>query len=369
MTSRRERTIIGTGIIGANPSRGWALAAHIPALKALPGYAIRAVSASRLESAERSAQALGIVLAFDNHRDLLARSEIDLAIVSVKVPHHYELATAALAAGKMVFCEWPLGRNLKEAEEIAALARQKGLKTVVGLQGRFAPAVRYLRDLVADGYVGKLLGTSMVGSSDAWDGVVDAASEYLADANNGATLLAIAAGHAVDALCFALGEFKSVSSTLIARRGQAVRLPDSVPVPMTTHDQIAFSGTLENGALASVHYRGGSSKGHDFVWEINGTDGDIILTTEQGYVNISELKIQGAQGDGPLEVLTIPAEYRIAPAGVTGAAVNVAALYAQFARDLAEGTRLTPDFDAAVQRHRLIDAIERSNTTGMRQTL
>ncbi len=75
---KRDSTKIGVGIIGASPNRGWALAAHIPALQALPNYEIRAVSTSRRESAEKSAQTLGVALAFDNHTDLIARPEIDL---------------------------------------------------------------------------------------------------------------------------------------------------------------------------------------------------------------------------------------------------------------------------------------------------
>lgn len=362
---------IGVGIIGAGADRGWARAAHVPALRALPAYEIRAVSASRRDSAEQSAQALGVGLAFDNHNDLLARPEIDLVVVAVNVTRHHEVATAAIAAGKMVFCEWPLGRNLAEAEEIADLARRKGVRTVVGLQGRFAPAVRHLRALVAGGYVGKLLGTSIrgCGPDEVWAGRLDAPFEFHGDVTSGATLLAIPAGHALEQLCFALGEFASVSSTLVARRGEAVRLRDGVTVPMTAQDQIAFSGVLQGGALASVHYHGGPSKGPAFVWEVNGTEGDIVVSAEQGYANIAELTIRGARGPDRLETLIPPAECRLAPAGLTGPAVNVASLYAQFARDLADGTTLAPDFDAGLRRHRLIDAIERADAMGRRQTL
>ena len=58
---------------------------------------------------------------------------------------HKQLAMPALKAGKDVFVEWPLGNNLIEAEEMAALAKEKGLKTVVGLQARFRPALVKVR--------------------------------------------------------------------------------------------------------------------------------------------------------------------------------------------------------------------------------
>ncbi|WP_394824695.1 Gfo/Idh/MocA family protein [Pendulispora albinea] len=361
----------GVGIIGGSTERGWASAAHIPALRSLPEYEIRAVSTRRRASAERSARALGITLAFDDHRELLARPEVDIALVSVNVTQHRELALAAIEAGKTVVCEWPLGKNLAEAEEIAGRAKKRGVKTLIGLQGRFAPAVRYLRDLVADGYIGRLLGTRIAGAGPdtLWAGVLDLPYEFSADIDNGNTLLSIPAAHALEQLSFALGDIVSVSSTLIARRGQAVRLRDQAIVPMTAHDQVAFSGTLEGGALVSVHYHGGPVKGPVFVWEVRGTEGEIVLSTEHGYPNISELEIQGGRGDEPSKELSIPAEYRLAPPEANGAATNVASMYVQFARDLAEGTELTPDFDLAVRRHRLIDAIERANATGVRQTV
>lgn len=361
---------IGVGIIGASPERGWAAVAHVPALAALPQYSLRAISTSRPETADVAREMFQVPLAFSDYRELVAHPEVDLVTVSVNVTRHYEVATAAIAAGKHVYCEWPLGRDLAEAEEITRLAREKGVRTVIGLQGRFAPAVAYLRELVAEGYVGKLLGTHIrgCGPDDVWAGRLDPHFEFHADKTNGATLLAIAAGHALEQLCFALGEFASVSSTLIARRGEAFRVRDGMTVPMTAQDQVAVSGTLEGGALASVFYHGGPLPGPDFTWEVNGTEGNLLLTAQEGYANISALTIQGARGANSLAPLTIPARHYRAPAGLVGPSVNVASLYSRFAQDVTEGTAFTPGFDAAVRRHRLISAIEKADATGTRQT-
>jgi predicted dehydrogenase len=156
---------IGVGIIGASPDRGWAKEAHLPALLALPEFEIRAVSTTRQHSAEESAKRVNSSLAFDDHRPLLARSEVDLVVISVNVMRHREIALAAIAAGKSVFCEWPLGRNLAEAEEMATAARSADVPTLVGLQGRFSPALEQVRGLVANDYVGKVIGTSIKGSA------------------------------------------------------------------------------------------------------------------------------------------------------------------------------------------------------------
>src|SRR5207302_4131042 len=146
MSKGRARRI-RVGIIGANPDRGWAAQAHIPALRSLSDdFEITALSTSRRESADAAGKLFGVPTTFDNHQDLVNSGAVDVVVVTVKVPYHLELATAALNAGKAVYCEWPLGNGLREAETLAALAKQRGVLAVVGLQARAAPSVAYARD-------------------------------------------------------------------------------------------------------------------------------------------------------------------------------------------------------------------------------
>lgn len=361
---------IGVGFVGASAARGWALTAHLPGLQANPAYEVRAVSASTRDRAEAAAVAFGAARAVDSNLALVSAPEVDLVVVTVKAPKHHAVVMAALEAGKMVFCEWPLGRNLAEAQEMASLAEARGIPTMIGLQNRCSEVVRYLRDLIAEGYVGTVLSTVVVGSGIVFNGTVDSANEYSRDASSGASLLSVPAGHAVDALCFALGEFDNVSANLVMRHKMVVRNDDGALLPNATPDQISFSGTLESGALATVHYRGGPCKGDDFVWEINGTEGDIVLSIENGRLSSPGLKIRGSRGKEPLADLVVPDSYRLVPPGTPeGQCYNVAALYAQFAQDRRDGTRIAPDFADALRRHRLIDAIERAGATGVRQSL
>src|SRR5207244_3783286 len=130
----------------------------------------------------------GVPLAFDNHHDLVNSADVDVVAITVKVPHHFELATAALRAGKAVYCEWPLGNGLQEAEQLAALAKQQSVLAVAGLQARAAPAVSYVRDLVRQGYVGDVLSTTLIGSGMGWGPTVEPYNAYLNDRKNGATM-------------------------------------------------------------------------------------------------------------------------------------------------------------------------------------
>src|SRR5437868_9633393 len=270
---------IRVGIIGANPDRGWAAQAHIPALRSLPDeFEITALSTTRRESADAASELFGIPLAFDNHQELVNSPVVDVVAVTVKVPHHLELATAALEAGKAVYCEWPLGNGLHEAETLAALAKKQGVLAAAGLQARSAPSVAYVRDLIEQGYVGEVLSTTLVGSGMGWGPTVEPFNAYLNDKKNGATLLSIAVGHAADALCYCLGEARELSATTTTRRKTYTIAGTNESKPMIADDQVAVSGLLEGGAAFSIHYRGGVSRGTNLLWEINGSEGDLQLT-------------------------------------------------------------------------------------------
>src|SRR3989441_10129575 len=124
---------IRVGIIGANPDRGWAAQAHIPALKSLSDdFEITALSTSRRQSADAASKLFGVPVAFDNHQDLVNSAVVDVVAVTVKVPYHLELATAALDARKAGYCEWPLGNGSGEAVSIVALTRAEGSLAVSG---------------------------------------------------------------------------------------------------------------------------------------------------------------------------------------------------------------------------------------------
>src|SRR6266699_864972 len=361
---------IRVGIIGANPDRGWAMQAHIPALKSLSDeFEITALSTSRSVSAAAAGKLFGVPLAFDNHHDLVKSAAVDAVAITVKVPYHFELAADALTAGKAVYCEWPLGNGLEEAERLAALAEKKGVLAVVGLQVRSAPSVAYVHDLIKQGYVGDVLSTTVIGSGMGWGPTEEPFNAYLNDKKNGATMLSIALGHAADAMCYCLGEVRELSATMTVRRKTFTIAGTGERKPRTADDQVCVSGLLEGGAAFSMHYRGGVSRGTNLLWEINGTEGDLQLTAAGGQAQIFEMTVHGGNGkDQALQVLPVPEQYCWSPPQ-QGPGSNLAQAYVRFARDFREGTHFCPTFDDGVTRHRLLHAIEIAAATGQRQTL
>jgi predicted dehydrogenase len=360
---------LGVGIVGVSPVRGWAATAHIPALRALPDYEIRALSAHTAESARAAGKMFGVDAVFSDHEEMVAQPDIDVVAVTVRVPHHRELVSAALAAGKAVYCEWPLGRDIDDARAMAALALDQGVATVVGLQARQAPAIEFVRELLTDGYVGDVLSTTMVGLSVPGD-VIVRPNAYMLDKMNGANVLTIAVGHSLDVLNHLLGEFIDLSAVSELRR-PLMRIEETgEQIVKTAPDQVAVIGTLTSGATASLHVREAVAGGTGFLWEINGTDGTLRITAGAAYPEIFPLTVAGARGrDEPEDLLAPPSLTHKWPAliGLEGLpAYNVGRAYAAFAADIENGTRTVPDFADAVARHEVIAAIERSATSGER---
>ena len=358
------------GIVGLQPGRSWAAKAHVPALRVLPeDFEIVGVANTSLESGESAALALGLPKAYASPAELFAAPEVDVVTVTVKVPHHLELVRAALHAGKHVYCEWPLGNGLAEAEELAVLAKAEGVLGVVGNQARVAPEVQYLKQLIADGFIGEVLSSTLGAFGGQWGGV-GADKEngaYLLDDASGATMLTIPVGHTLAGLNEVLGEFASLSSVLATRRASAVVVGTGETLPMTAPDQVLVSGVLASGVTVSIHYRGGMPRdGAGLFWEINGTQGDLRLTGPLGHLQLAPLSLKAARGDEkaftPLEV-PVPFLAGLGPDPVPG---NVARNYARMAHDIREGTRTAPTFEDAVALHRAVAAIEAAAESGQR---
>jgi predicted dehydrogenase len=255
---------------------------------------------------------------------------------------------------------------------MAALAARNGIRTVVGLQARQAPAIEFVQELIRNGYLGEVLSTTMVGLSVAGD-AVSHANAYMLDKANGANVLTVAFGHSLDTLSYVLGEFAALSAVSGLRRSRIRIKETGERIVKTAPDQIAVIGPLTSGATASIHVREGVAGGTGFLWEINGTDGTLRITADEALPEIFPLTVTGARGRNEFAKLAVPAAFTQRWPTLTALegspAYNVGRTYAAFAADMENGTHTVPDFASAVQRHEVIAAIERSAISGQRVNL
>lgn len=355
---------IRIGFIGLNPDSHWAFMAHIPALKNLTNdFEVIGVANSTYESAKKTADAMNLKYAFKNPQELVKCDEIDLVVVTVKVPYHYELITAALNAGKNVHSEWPLGNGLEEAKKLAQLAKEKGVTATVGTQMRVSMEVNYLKGLLKENYIGEVLSSTIFADAGQWGAETIKDLAYLSDKTTGATMLTIPFGHTLAGLQEALGEVTSIDGRLVTRRKEVLVTDTNETIKQTAADQIMVNGLIEDKIAFSMHYKGGMSKGTNFLWEINGTKGDIQVRGDIGHGQFANFSIYAATSqDSELKLLTIPQDlYEGKPSEVIPR--NVLGIYERIAKDIKTGSKEAPTFDDAVKLHTLLDSIEKSSLT------
>jgi predicted dehydrogenase len=357
--------IVRLGLIGASVQGTWSARSHLPALRASSDIELTAVCTTKAETAEAARRAWGAKLAFDDWRRMVASPEIDAIAVVVRVPSHYPPAKAALEAGKHVYCEWPLGRTTAEAVELAALARARRLITAVGLQARVNPALLHLKQLLASGYVGEVMAVHV---SLFREGVLSRPSHrtWQRDAELGANTLTIAAGHTIDAMRYVTGDFARLSAVVATEAKQWLDTGAGAWLDVTSPDNVLVSGRLVNGAVASVHVAAIPFAGSGYRMEIYGREGTLVASGIDS-PQLAEVSLQGAKGGNRLEAMPVPPDYRFAAAGTpAGEAFNVGQMYALFARVIrdADGDGRIPNFDTAVELHRLVDAIKGASDEG-----
>ncbi len=350
------------GIIGAG---GWAKYGHIPALQSLEEFEIVAVSSRKKDLAEEYAATFNILHAFGDEQALITHPDVDLVVILAPGPEHARLVRAAIAAGKDVYSEWPLSTKTSDSEELLSLAEAKGVRHIVGLQRRHGPSARYTRDLVKQGYVGKIRSARMTVSVDAFSAIMPGRYEWTFDASNFTHVLAIYAGHFLDMLFQSVG-FPKKLTAVVENQFPLITIEETEQkIPTTRPDEAMVIGTLEDGGLFSVQIEGGQQHCTGLQIDITGTEGVLRVTNRRAFENAEDNSIEGVNGDGSsLSPLPVPAEYRsLASSHLDASVQDVAYLYAAYARDRKKGTSEASNFRDALRQHQLIDQIVQTSET------
>jgi predicted dehydrogenase len=139
--------IIGSGFMGA---------AHIDALRRVPGVRVVAIASTDLERARELASQFGIPHVLGDWRELLARDDVHAVHNCTPNNLHFEVNRALIGAGKHVLSEKPLTMTSAESAELVRLAREKGVVTAINFNYRGYPLVQQARGMVQRGELGEL---------------------------------------------------------------------------------------------------------------------------------------------------------------------------------------------------------------------
>jgi predicted dehydrogenase len=326
-----NREEIRVGIVGASAKTSWAKISHVPAIKGLPGLKLAAVATSNEQSAREAAEAFGADRWFSDPFAMIHDEQIDVVTISVKVPEHRHLVLAALEAGKAVYCEAPLGRNVAETEEMATAVGSR--HTAIGLQGRLNPAVWRAAQLLSSEEIGKPFNARIVSTTVGFGPESPSSHDYFNKKSSGANLLTITGGHTLDVVEAVLGPIAEVDSRA-EMLWPTVNLTDvSQESLRETADQIDILGKTRSGIVFTANIHGGSAPDDArFSFEIRGSNGWLSLTSSHPYgFQAGDLKLTS---NIPFE----KPQAAVVSGGFMGSAINVGEVYAYLIRDLRAGT-------------------------------
>lgn len=373
--------MIGYGFMGAAHSVGWRQA---PRVFSLPQAVEMAVVVGRnAEAVADAATRWGWQESATDWREVIARDDIDIVDIVTPGDSHAEIAIAALEAGKHVLCEKPLANTVAEAEamaDAAARAAARGIRSMVGFTYRRVPAVTLLRDLIAQGAVGRI---AQVRAAYRQDWLVDPAMPLawrLQKEHAGSGALGDIGAHIIDMTQFVTGvEVTSVSGvldTIVKQRplqgsGSGLSGTAAAGVGDVTVDDVAiFTGRLSTGALVSFEAtRFATGRKNDLSIEVSGDKGALRFDLEDLNTLWFYDRTAPETTQGFTRILvTEPQHPYVAawwPAGhMLGYEHGFSHQVVDLVTAIAEGSDPHPSFAEGLSVQRVLAAVEESSDTG-----
>lgn len=356
--------LIGSGFMGKAHALGFATAARVFDLPFEVDLAVLADADAAL--AERAGRALGFRRWTGNWRDLLADPE--LGIIDVTTPNalHREMALAAIAAGKHVYCEKPLAPTSAEAKEMADAAAAAGLATQVGFNYLKSPMLALAKEIIEGGEIGEVRTFRGVHAED-YMADAQAPWTWRLDPAGGGGALADIGSHILATARYLVGPVASLMAevaTPVARRpiGAGEAESRAVEVDDVARLFLRFEGGA-TGSLEANWIATGRKMQHEF--EIYGSKGAVAFTQER----FNELRVYHA-GDragrrGFRTVLAGPEHepygaFCVAPGHQIGFNDLKAIEARDFLQAVAGGPRKGPDFQEGYEVQKLVELAYRS---------
>jgi predicted dehydrogenase len=283
MTARRLKV----GVVGASISNSpdgrerYAVRAHVPALKHLSDlFEVVAICTTRMDTASAAAKHFDVPHAYDSVERMLKEvPEIDVVCVSVNPGQHYQVVMAALNAGKHVYCEQALGVSTAQAQEMYELARRKNVRTVVGNQPHFEPAVLQMIEMAQNGYIGKPLSFN----------ITYFASAHIAPRPSHRTWLFSAeacghpgfrSNHSLERVMSVLGDVKEICADMAVLVPERPNLDGGPPLKTTVTNNINYLLRVGDNVMGTLQVCLTAWFGTGYGFQVYGTEGMLMLAVQ-----------------------------------------------------------------------------------------
>ena len=397
MTMAKSRklkvAVVGAGIKNSPDGReGWAVRTHLPALKALPElFEVTAVCTTRLETARTAAAHFSVPHAFDSvERMLDALPDLDIVCCSVRPVYHHGVVTAALAAGKHVYCEQPLGISTAQAREMQELAQHKGVRTVLGHQSHYEPAALHMAELVRGGYIGRPLAFSHSYFVANYITPRPSHRQWLFQSDMGGHP-GYRSGHSLERVLAVLGsDVKSICADMAVQVPERRAVDTGGTIRSNQVDNMNYLLRMQEGAMGTMQTSFTAWSGSGNRFEVYGTEGMLMLASGDtpglwdksrgaGDPTRGESRLYGTRVDVERLVAEPTAPERlqrqfaeipipdrhVLVSGIDRARATfaVAQMWAALARAIHDGHECAPSFRDKLKIHYIWDAAERSVST------
>lgn len=359
-------TAIGIGLVGT----GYMGKAHAVALQAVGAVfntklrpVCEVICSTTAAGAAQKAAEFGFNHSTGRWRDLVDHPKVDAVVIASPQNTHLAIALAALAAGKPVFCEKPLGATLEEARTMVAAAAAAGLANMVGFNYIRTPAAQLSREIIKSGELGEIVHVRAEHTEDFLSDPAEPASWRTRESSTGT--IGDLAPHIINAVLRLAGPIERLVADIAI--AHAFRPGSQGQEAVANDDQANLLCRFENGAMGSIHVsRVATGRKMGYAYEITGSKGALRFDAEdQNALWLYDSHARRGRR-GFTKILTGPdhpdfAAFCLGPGHGTGYGDQIIIEARDFLQAIETGQPVFPTFRDGMEVSRVLEAAIRSN--------
>lgn len=346
------------GIIGV----GFGAQVHVPGFRS-EGWDVAAICSRNRDKARKAADEAGIADVHTDPMELMRRN--DLRAVSIITPPgaHHALSMAALKAGKHVLCEKPFALDARQAAEMRDAAERSGRTAMIAHEFRHTPQRAYIRQLLAENYIGKFQLCTMELFLDRYVTKEPRPLTWNAYKAEGGGLLGALGSHYIDGLRYWFGEVATVTGRIDALRPEVIDPATGRTVKAETDDTFSFTLTFKDGGLASMIASFATTPARGARIAVMGDNG-TLLAEQPGPNPLENGVVVASRNGAPLTELKTPGQYTPFVDARDHRLMAFRLLVRDFTTGVENGTSPAPNFTDGLRCQQVLDAVRESAASG-----
>ena len=351
---------IRVGLIGV----GWGSVVQTPAFSMVPPFVVAALCSRRKERVTAAGEKLGITDLSTDWRAFVERDDLDVISICTPVDLHHEQAMAAIAAGKHVLVEKPVGLDSGQTAEMLAAAREAGVANAVCFENRWDPARLAIWDLVRGGHLGEPYLAVARSGADYWHPTRGLQSEWMYRKDEGGGYLMGMASHDIDYTCALFGEPEAVCAdvrTSVPARQRA----DGSTLAVDADDTSVLLLRMQNGMTVTIATTAIALQRSFKAFEAYGSQGSVAVDGALMGDDNPEIRVGSVAQD---HTAVLPASTRRPASGIeapkrraAGAITALALMLEEWLPALHGEPTLAPSLADGHRVQRIVDAARRSS--------